>query len=164
MKRKIGHFALISAVLTLIMTLCASANIIWPAVYVAARLYSLYIIIAGLVIEFLFIKFAAKQTFAKSALISLVMNAISAIIGCFALPIIGFVVEIVLSVISTATFHPTHWAVAYILGLAFNVLIEGAAIKLLFKMPFKKNRIWLIVANAISVIICVISMAIVLPY
>jgi hypothetical protein len=164
MKRKFGYFVLISAILSLTLTLFADANVIWPAVYVSARLYSAYIIIAGLVIEFLFIKFAAKQTFAKSTLISLVMNAVSAIIGCFALPIIGFVVEIILSVISTSTFHPTHWAVAYILGLAFNVLIEGAAIKLIFKMPFKENRLWLTVANAISVIICIVSMAIVSPY
>lgn len=164
MKRKVGHFALISVVLSLTLMLCVSANVIWPAVYVSARLYSAYIIIAGLIIEFLFIKFAARQTFAKSALISLVMNAVSAIIGCFALPIIGFVVEIILSVISTATFHPVHWAVAYMLGLAFNVLIEGLAIKLIFKMPFKENRLWLTIANAISVIICIVSMAIVLPY
>ncbi len=164
MKRTFGHFALISVVLSLTLTLCVGANVIWPAVYVSARLYSPYIIIAGLATEFLFIKFSAKQTFAKSALISLVMNAVSAVIGYFALPLIGFVVEILLSVMSTATFHPTHWAVAYILGLAFNVLIEGATIKLIFKMPFKKNRIWLIIANAISVIICIISMAIVSPY
>lgn len=164
MKRKFGYFVLISAILSLTLTLFAGANVIWPAVYVSARLYSVYIIIAGLTIEFLFIKFAAKQTYAKSALISVVMNAVSTLVGYFLLPLIGFVVEIILSVVSTATFHPTHWAVAYLLALAFNVLIEGAAIKLIFKMPFKENRLWLMVANAISVIICIVSMAIVSPY
>lgn len=154
-----------TALLTLIvLPITANANIIWPAVYVSNRLYSWYIILAGLVIEILFIRFAVKQPWKKSALISVVMNAISAIIGIFALPFVGLAVEFALSPVSDNTFSPLHWTIAYIVGLAFNVLIEGSANKLIFHLPFKKNVIWLTVANAISVIICVISMAVSKPF
>jgi hypothetical protein len=56
----------------------------------------------------------------------------------------------------TGTFHPTHWFISYIFAILSNVLIEGFTIKIILKHSLKNMFRWLFVANAISVIVCVL--------
>ncbi len=138
------------------MPVSASANMVWPSVYIAEGMRSWYVILAGLLIETVFVKFFLKESYLKSALIAFVMNLTSTVLGVIAIPVSGFIGEILMVPFGTGTFHPTHWLMSYVLAILANVLIEGLAIKIIFKREFKNMFWWLCVANAISIVICIL--------
>ncbi len=142
------------AVCLAVMPTVVYANIVWPSLYIVQGLLSWYIILAGLIIEFGFIKFFAKQDWLKSALISLVMNVISAAVGFLLIPISGLVTELLLAPFDGGTFQLSHWIVSYVFAVLCNVLIEGLSIKWIFKI--RKSFWWLFSANAISVVLCIL--------
>ena len=117
---------------------------------------SWYVIVTGLIIETIFVKCFLKQAYLKSVLIAFVMNLVSTVLGIVAIPLSGFIGEILMIPFGTGTFHPTHWFMSYIFAILSNVLIEGFTIKFIFKYNFKKMFWWLLVANAISVIACIL--------
>lgn len=133
----------------------AKANMIWPSVYIVGQYYTWYVIIIGLLIEFLAIKCFLKCSWKKSALIAVTINVISAIIGFLLIPISGIAVEFLTLPFGGGTFQLSHWILDYIAAALCNVIIEGLALRLIFKYSFRQNFWWLLVANAISVIICV---------
>jgi len=138
----------------LVVPLAAKANMIWPSVYIVCQYYTWYVIAIGLIVEFFAIKFFAKASWVKSVVIVIVINAISAILGIYLIPISGIIGELILFPFSSGTFHLSHWVLAYLLAVFSNACVEGLALKLCFKYPFKKNYWWLMGANAVSVLIC----------
>jgi hypothetical protein len=114
------------------------------------------VILTGLLIEVIFVKCFLKQSFLKSVLIAFIMNLASTVFGVVAIPLSGFIGEILMIPFDTGTFHPTHWLMGYIFAILSNVLIEGFTVKFIFKYNFKKMFWWLCVANAISVIVCIL--------
>ncbi len=152
-KTKYGLICLISL---LIMPLSASANMVWPSLYIAEGMRSWYVILIGLVSEIIFVKCFLKQSYLKSVVIAFVMNLVSTVLGVVAIPLSGFIGEILMIPFGTGTFHPTHWLMSYVFAVLSNVLIEGLTVKFIFKYKFKKMFLWLCVANAISVIICIL--------
>ena len=84
------------------------------------------------------------------------MNLVSTVLGVVAIPLSGIIGELLMFPFGTGTFHPTHWLMSYVLAILSNVLIEGLTIKFIFKQEFKKIFWWLLIANAISVIICIL--------
>lgn len=82
------------------------------------------------------------------------MNAISALAGLILIPLSGILLELLLIPTGTGTFDLSHWIADYILVVLLNTCVEGLALKVIFKSPFKTNFWWLFGANAISVIIC----------
>lgn len=140
--------------LMLILPLVAKANMIWPSIYIVDQYYTWYIIAAGLLIELLAAKFFLKVSWPKSALMVVVMNAISALAGLILIPLSGILLELLLLPTGTGTFDLSHWIADYILVVLLNTCVEGLALKVIFKSPFKTNFWWLFGANAISVIIC----------
>ncbi len=157
MRNEIKRTFIITLILTLCFPLIANANVIWPSLYIAEGMRSWHIIILGLIIEFCFIKIFAKETWIKAFIIAFVMNAISAVIGIILIPAGGILGEIILIPLGKGTFHWSHWILDYILAVLGNVLIEGLVLKFIFKYKFKKVYWWLLTANALSVIICIIS-------
>lgn len=147
-----------------IFPISASANIVWPTLYIASGLRSWYIIFSGLVIEFLLIHFVFKENYQRSGLISLIMNLVSTVVGIVLLPFVGFFGAIGLELLfeavsySGGTFDIWQWALGYILCVFANALVEGLTVKMFFKMKFKKTFWWLVLANALSVIICIIAL------
>lgn len=145
----------------LMLPLTASADMIWPSLYVAQGMRSWLVILAGLIIEFLVVKLFTKQSWPKSLLISVVINGISTIVGVALIPITGLLGELIMIpadlIFDINTFHTSHWAMAYIMVVVCNVFVEGIAIKLIFKMNFTKNYLWLYIANILSVAICILS-------
>ena len=139
----------------ILMPITASANVVWPSLYIAEGLRSWYIILSGLIIEFAFIKFFAKQTWLEAALISFVMNTISTVVGIILIPASGLLGEIMLIPFGKGTFALSHWVLSYILAVLGNVLIEGLSVRYIFKI--KKAFWWLLFANAISVVICILA-------
>ena len=152
-KTKYGLVCLVSIIL---MPVCASANMVWPSLYIAEGMRSWYVILIGLIVEIIFVKYFLKQSCFKSLLIAFVMNLTSTILGVVAIPLSGFIGEILMIPFGTGTFHPAHWLMSYVFAVFSNVLIEGITVKIIFKHSFKKMLWWLFVANAISVIVCIL--------
>jgi hypothetical protein len=137
---------------------------IWPSAYIQMGLLVWWIIISGLLVEFIFIKFFTKDSYLKCAIMAITINAISTLLGLtiYVVSFWGFIVEIMLypidRIFNIGTFHISHWILA-ILGAALcNTLIEGLALKFIFKKIFKKIFLWLFVANLISVIFVILVM------
>lgn len=154
---------LISFLLTIIPTV-AFANVVWPTLYIVTGIMSWYIILAGLVIEFLFIKYKFRAKFLRAALMAITMNLASAIIGLILIPASGFITaiavgfcEIFLDAIPVDNFYGIFlWALSYIVTILCNVLIEGLTLKLVFKKRFRRNFGWLFIANALSVLLAIL--------
>jgi len=140
----------------LLIPFCVCANIVWPSLYIAEGMRSWYVILTGFAIEIVFVKCFLKETYWKSIFIAFIMNLVSAVIGVVAIPLSGFIGEILMIPFGTGTFHPTHWLVSYFFAILSNVLVEGMTVKFVFKHNFKKMFWWLCVANAVSVIICIL--------
>ena len=152
-KFKYSFFCLI---LFSLMPLSVSANMVWPSLYIAEGMRSWYVILIGLLIEIIFVKFFLKESYFKSVLIAFIMNLASTVLGVVVIPLSGFIGEILMIPFGTGTFHLTHWLMSYVFAVLSNILIEGITIKIIFKKEFKKMFWWLCVANAISVIICIL--------
>ena len=92
-KIKYGLICLISF---LFIPICASANMVWPSLYIAAGMRSWYVILIGLVAEIIFVKCFLKQSYLKSVLIAFVMNLVSTVLGVVAIPLSGVIGEILM--------------------------------------------------------------------
>lgn len=142
--------------LFLSVPLIASANVVWPSLYILSQIYCWYIIVLGLVVEFFAIKFFGKASWKKSAIIAAVMNAISALVGLVLIPVSGILTEFLLFPFEQGTFHLSHWIVDYVFVALVNTCIEGLSIKWIFKYEFKHVFWWLFAANAVSVALSVL--------
>ncbi len=149
-------YSLVCLLLFILMPVSVSANMVWPSLYIAAGMRSWYVILTGFVIEIAFVKYFLKETYVKSIFIAFIMNLVSAVLGIVAIPVSGLAGEILMIPFGTGTFHFTHWLISYIFAILTNVIIEGVTVKIIFKHKFKKMVLWLCIANAISVIICVL--------
>lgn len=152
-KIKYGMVFLLSLIL---MPVCVSANVVWPSLYILEGMLSWYVILLGFAVEIVFVKFFLKETYLKSVLIAFIMNLISTVLGLILIPLSGLVGEVLLIPFGTGTFHFTHWLLSYILAILINVVIEGLTVKFIFKNKFKKMFWWLCMANAVSIIICIL--------
>ena len=156
MNKEKSKYGLLCSILFLLTPASARANMVWPSLYIAEGMRSWYVILIGLLIEIIFVKFLLKESHLKSVLIAFIMNLASAVLGFVAIPLSGFIGEILMIPFGTGTFHPTHWLMSYVFAILSNVLIEGLTVKIIFKKKFKMMFLWLCVANAISVIICIL--------
>ena len=133
------------------------ANMIWPSIIILGAVYSWYIILVGLIIETIAAHLFIKTGWLRSLRIMSVVNAISALIGLFLIPLSGIFVEVLTLPFGVGTFHISHWILDYLMVVVVNTLIEGLSLQWIFKYHFKKNFWWLFGANAISVIISIVS-------
>lgn len=133
----------------------AKANMIWPSIFILEQYYTWYIITVGLAVEIVFAWRFLKVPFIRAVWIMFVTNAVSAVLGLLLIPISGIFAEIMITPFSQETFNLSHWVVDYIAVVICNTYVEGYALKLIFKYPFKQNLRWLLIANSISVFLCV---------
>lgn len=138
----------------LLLALPAHADVVWPSLYISVGMLSIWVILIGLIIEILFVKFFTDIKWLKVILATIFMNAVTCMLGIVLIPIEGLFAELVL--IGSKTFHWSHWALSYFLVILVNTLIEGLILKLILKLKFKKIFGWLFTANFISVMICMI--------
>ena len=136
----------------------AFADVVWPSLYIVGGMLSVYVIVAGLFIEWLFVKFFTNTSWKKSGLITFLMNLITCLLGIILIPISGLLIEFIMYPVSPVTFHWSHWLMSYLVIILMNTLIEGLVIKLTLKQKFKSVFWWLFGANTISVLICVLYM------
>ena len=142
--------------LFLSVPLIASANVVWPSLYILSQVYCWYVMVLGLVVEFFAVKFLGKASWGKSAVIVAVMNAISALVGWILIPISGILTEFLLFPFEQGTLHLLHWIVDYVFVALVNTCIEGLSMKWIFKYSFKRVFWWLFAANAVSVALSVL--------
>lgn len=151
---KHNNFRYVLSALLLAVPFAASANMIWPTVYIVGQYYSWYVILAGLLIETIAARIFLKTSWIRSFGIMLATNVISALVGVVLIPLSGILVELLTLPFGGGTFQLSHWILDYLCVILANTCIEGLALKLIFKYSFKSNFWWLLGANAISVIIC----------
>jgi hypothetical protein len=147
----------------------ALADVVWPSLFLAERMLSWWIIAAGLVIEFFFVRWLTGAVPGRAALMTLVMNAISTAAGVVAIPISGLAWELIASVsllplMNWGTFNPVTWLVSAVLAALVNAVIEVGSLRLIFKVPLSKRLFWwLAVANFITAGMALASLMIVPP-
>ena len=156
----------LSFVTALIMTLfptVASANIVWPSIYIAEGMRSFQVIFLGLLIETIFVKIFEKQTWLRAVIITVIMNLVSTLLGIILIPVIGFIATLILGYLSEFlpalgnTFDTPLWIFSYILTVFINVFVEGYTTQYTAKIPFKKMFWWLLAANTLSVLSCILT-------
>lgn len=144
---------LLSLLFVVLLCVPVYADVVWPSLYIAAGMASIKVIIIGLLVELFFVKFFTNVHWLKASIITVLMNAITCLLGMVLIPISGLFVEIIPL---HKTFHWTHWFLDYLLAILINTLIEGLIIKLILKLKFKNIFVWLFIANAISILLCII--------
>ena len=149
---------IILAAAFLLLPLAASANLIWPSIYIVEQYYVWYVILIGLLIEIAAAHKFLKTSWKKSTLVMVAANAISALLGLLLIPVSGLLVEILTIPFGGGTFGLLNWILDYLCAVLVNACVEGLALKWIFKYPFKPNFLWLFVANLVSVLICIISL------
>ena len=137
------------------------ADVVWPSLYIVAGMLSAKVIILGLLVELLFVKFFTNTPWLKAGLITFAMNLITTLFGLILIPISGLLTEYIMQPLRTGTFHWSHWLMSYLVIVLINTLIEGLIIKLTLKLKFKSIFWWLFVANTMSVLMCVLFMTLV---
>jgi len=133
------------------------ADVVWPSLFLSERLFTWWIIGAGLIIEFVFVVRLTQSTLTRAALMTCVMNAISASVGIFGIPLSGILWELAATItfmplFNLGTFNPVTWFASCVLAALLNTLIETASLRLIFKVAWTKKLFWwLALANFITV-------------
>jgi len=96
-------------------------------------------------------------TWKKAAIVTVVMNAISSLVGIPLIPFLGFVWEIfpgaiIQKSLHIGTFNPITWIATPILAVFATTAVEAVVVRWVFKIALGQRRFWtLFGANAISV-------------
>ena len=88
------------------------ADVVWPSLYIVGGMLSAKVILAGLLVELLFVKFFTNTSWAKSGLITFSMNLITCLLGVILIPFSGILIELITPFGST--FHWSHWLLSYL--------------------------------------------------
>jgi hypothetical protein len=160
--------ARILAILTAWVATCkiARADVVWPALYLESRLFSLWAIPAGLLAEFAFLRWWLRLSVWRAIVADVVMNAASALIGLFAIPIAGLAWEsslgqLVNKTFNVGTFNPAAWLVTCVFAVLINTAIEALVLRLVFKIRLTRAQTaGLGLANLVSVGLAMASLQI----
>ncbi len=151
---------------------CASADIVWPGLVLEERLFSIWSIGLGILVEWPFVFIATKFTWKKSLWVTICINAISAILGILIIPLTNFLMFYMLYPLLQLHNYTQKWLIFnnpfWFLNVAFAAiictLIEMLALIFIFYNRInKKTFLILLVANILSVGIAWISL-IINPY
>ena len=137
----------------------AHADIVWPSLYIAVGMKSIPVILAGLVVEILFVKYCTKIKWLKAVAVAFLMNLVTSVIGLYTNTFSGLFLELILHYVfgyDSPTFNWDHWILHYTTIIFINTLIEGGVVRLTLKLKLKNTFWWLFLANTISVMLCAI--------
>ena len=133
------------------------ADMIWPAAFLESRLLSVWVISAGLLIEYFFVWRVTPLGAVRSILADVAMNAASTVLGIILIPLAGIVWEFFPGIFlykwfNLGTFNPGTWAATFCRAVLINAALELAVLRVGFQQPFGKGLFWwLCLANALSV-------------
>jgi hypothetical protein len=127
------------------------ADIIWPALFLEERLVSLWVILAGLIIEYFFVWRITDLGWMRSIWADVAMNAASTLLGLLLIPLVGFIV-VIFPGGAFGTFSPVNWVATFLAAVLVNALIDFLILWKGFKQNIGKRQFWwLCLANALSV-------------
>lgn len=156
---KYGIISLISLVVLFIAYFSfgttKSGDIIMPTIHFLDGMNVWYVLLLTVILEAGILKLALKDSYLKSATMSLCMNAVTSIISVATLLIEGFLIEALFVFVDVGSFHISHWIANFIGVIIMNACIEGLVIKC-FGHKFNKTFLWLCLANLISIMICLL--------
>ena len=93
----------------------------------------------------------------KAALVDVVMNATSALIGIFLIPALGMgweygPAQLIDRLIPIGMTFQIDWFAVYVIAVAVTTAIEASVVRWGFKIPLGQRRFWILFgANALSV-------------
>jgi hypothetical protein len=126
------------------MGLLLIADGVWPSLMLEMRLLSLEIILIGLLIEWIVLHFAFELSWKKAALVDVVMNIASTVVGAVLIPRGGFL-------LTFRGFVEIHLLLWYVIAVLLSTVVEAGVIKLGFKIPLHRWRFWILAgANGLS--------------
>jgi hypothetical protein len=140
------------------------ADVVWPALYLHDRLYSWWGVGLGIVIEFFFIRWLTGLPAWPALRVTLVVNAISSVIGYFAYIWLDLVREFALTYLvfqpfDLGTFSWIGWGSACVYAALINAAIECAAMRIIFRIRITRwFFFWDTVANFLSVAVAFASL------
>ena len=134
----------------------AHADLVWPALFLTQRLWSVPTIAAGLLVELAILVLVYELPVRRAALVDLAMNAASMVAGMFLIPLAGVGWDAlrvyVYPALGIGTFNPYAWAATLLMAVAITSVIERLVITRTFAIPVGRGRfLWLCAANAVSV-------------
>lgn len=117
----------------------AHADVVWPALYLEARLFSWWAIIAGLAAEYVFVRLFFADGARQALAADLVMNLVSTLCGVVLIPLAGIAWEVFPGLVlyrlfNVGTFNPGTWTATFILAVLINAALESLVLKRVFKM------------------------------
>ena len=140
------------------------ADVVWPALLLEQRMLSVVPIVSGLIVEWLALWLGGfGLTWKKAALVDVVMNAASALIGIFLIPLLGmgweyFPAQIIEKAFNIGTFSQINWLATFVLTVFATTLIEAGVVRWGFRVALGIRRFWILFgANAVSVGIAFVS-------
>lgn len=140
------------------------ADVVWPALALVQRMLSVLPITAGLVVEWLALwRGGFGLTWKKAALVDVVMNAVSTLIGIFLIPALGMgweygPAQLVDRIIPIGMTFQIDWLAAFAIAVCVTTAIEAAVVRWGFRIALGMRRFWVLFgANAVSVGIAFVS-------
>ena len=140
------------------------ADLVWPALALVQRMLSAVPILAGLIVEWLALWLGGfGLTWKKAAIVDVVMNAASALIGIFLIPVLGMGWEYgpaqwIEKFMPIGMTFQIDWLAAFAIAVCATTAIEAAAVRWGFKIPLGVRRFLVLLgANATSVGIAFVS-------
>jgi hypothetical protein len=139
------------------IALPATADMVWPALYLETRIFTWWTIGVGLLVEFFFVRRLFDLNVRKAAIATATANAVSAVLGVPLIPIAGIIWELFpgslyMGPLNWGTFNPITWGATFLLACFVTSVIEALVYKHGFKYRVSRRTFgWLILANSISV-------------
>jgi hypothetical protein len=133
------------------------ADLVWPALFLEARILSWWAIGLGLLVELFFLRWLTGFSWAKSLVADIAMNAASSLLGILLIPLAGIAWEffpgiLLYKLLNIGTFNPATWVATFLFAVFINSAVETLVLRYAYKQgPFKRFFWWLALANAISV-------------
>lgn len=146
------------------------ANLVWPALYLTSRMFAVWPIAAGLLVELFFVRYATNLRGARCLAADIAMNLASAALGLLLIPLSGIIWELLAGItihplFNVGTFNPATWGATVLLAAGVNSLVEGLVLQNGFKQKLGRRGFWLLfAANLVSVSIAFVSIIIHPPH
>lgn len=124
----------------------------WPALVMEQRLFSPFVIVLGLAVEWAIIRYVFDMPTLGALWASLAANAASAAVGFFGRPLLGALWSLVPGMLGHGTFSLLDWAGTFVVAVLANVAIEAPVLRYGFKLPMPwRNLGWIALVNLLTI-------------
>ncbi len=142
------------------------ANLIWPSMILTGRIVTVIPIVAGLVVELIYLRYGTKLRGMRCLWADLSMNLASALLGIILIPFPGLAWEWLASItiyplLNVGSFNLLTWTASAMLAAITNAVVEGFVLRKGFGLVLGRRGFWLLaVVNLVTVSIAVVTIMI----